>query len=261
MVELVDVSYAAGGRPILHGVSLAFARAQLTAVLGPNGAGKSTMLRIAAGLIRGWRGAVRYTGRPIAEIGTRSLARMRAVLGQHAEPGFPLSAEEVVEMGRYPHFERVPARRDREAVERALETVGMTDRRRQRFATLSAGERQKIQMARVLAQMDSEDREDDRVLFLDEPTASLDVHHQLALLEIARGLLARGITVIAVLHDLNLAGAYADRHVLLDGGHVVHSGSRAEGLPEHLVERVYRVRAHRVTVAGLWQFELPRGTR
>jgi iron complex transport system ATP-binding protein len=258
MVELAGISFGVPGRTILHEVTVAFPRGRFSVVLGPNGAGKSTLLRIAAGLLAPQTGEVRYDGRSIARREARALARVRGVLSQHAEPAFPLSAEEVVEMGRYPHFERTPGARDRAAVERALATVGMHDRRAQRFTTLSAGERQRIQMARVLAQMDVEDAGTGRVLFLDEPTASLDVRHQLQLLDLARGLLATGVTVIAVLHDLHLAEEYGDFLLVLAEGRVAHAAERARGLPEALVEQVYRVRARRVVDPtdgrGLWRF-------
>jgi len=246
MVELRGVGYAAGGRTILGGVDVRFERARLTAILGPNGAGKSTLLRIAAGLLRPLAGEVHYDGRPLGTLDARALARRRAVLSQHAEPAFPLAAIEVVEMGRYPHYARVPGARDRDAVKRALAAVGMTERATQRFSTLSAGERQKVQMARVLAQLDAGPGASGRILFLDEPTSNLDVRHQLQLLEIARRLLAEDVTVIAVLHDLNLAGEIADQLVLLDRGRVAWRGERPAGLPIGTIEAVYGVRARAV---------------
>lgn len=260
MVELANIGYTVRDREILRDVSLEFAPGVLSVVLGPNGAGKSTLLRIAAGLLAPGAGEVRYGARPVGAFSASELARTRALLSQHGEPAFPLRAEEVVEMGRYPHFDRVPTRRDREAVDRALEVVEMRDRRAQSFATLSAGERQKIQMARVLAQIDADDADGDRVLFLDEPTSSLDVHHQLQLLRLARSLLAKGVTVIAVLHDLNLACEFGDRFYLLEGGRLAHDGGNAASLSEALIERVYRVSAHRVRDPqdgrDLWRFGL-----
>jgi len=257
MVELDRIGHDAGGRTILDDVTLRFPPASVTVMLGPNGAGKSTALRIAAGLLRPARGAVRYAGRPLAGIPAAELARRRAVLSQHAEPAFPLTAGEVVEMGRYPHFRQTPTRADHAAVDAALAAVAMSDQRTQPFATLSAGERQKIQLARVLAQIDT--GAIDPVLFLDEPTTSLDVHHQLQLLEVARALTAHGVTVIAVLHDLNHAIEIADHLVMLEDGHVAQVATRDQGLPEELVERVYRVRARRVVDPAdgrtLWRFD------
>jgi iron complex transport system ATP-binding protein len=261
MLELRDIRYSVRARTILDGVTMKFPPARLTAILGPNGAGKSTLIRIAAGLLAPTRGEVVYGGRPVASMRAPELARLRAVLTQHAEPALSLLAEEVVEMGRYPWFTRVPGTRDREAVTRALEAVGMVERRFQTFSTMSAGERQQIQMARVIAQMDG-DEAADRVVFLDEPTSSLDVRHQLTLLGLVRGLLARGITVVAVLHDLNLAADHADHFMVLEAGRIVHQGTREAGLPESLVELLYDVHAHRVVDPAdgraAWRFRLRR---
>lgn len=262
MVELRDIGFGAGGRDILDQVSIRFEPGTLSVLLGPNGAGKSTLLRIAAGLLPAGRGVVSYADQPIRTWDTVKLARIRAVLSQHAQPAFPLSAREVVEMGRYPHFQRIPSRTDQMAVERALERVEMSGFRDRAFATLSAGEQQKVHMARVLAQLDAGGHEggSGRVLFLDEPTSNLDVHHQLQILTIARGLLAQKVTVIAVLHDLNLACDFADHLVLMSRGRLAHSGLASDGLPGPLLESVYGVRARRLrdTEDGslVWRFHL-----
>jgi iron complex transport system ATP-binding protein len=260
MLELDGIGWTAGKATILDHVSFAPAPGAFTAVLGPNGAGKSTLLRIAAGLLTPTCGTVRWDGRPLARMTSLQQARVRAVLSQHGEPAFPLSAGEVVEMGRYPHFDRYPGRHDHEAVARALERVGMTAFRDRAFATLSAGERQLVQMARVLAQIDGGPSPGPRLLFLDEPTSALDVRHQLELLSIARSLLAENVTVVAVLHDLNLAVEFADHVVLLERGRMAHSGSTRAGLPAELLERVYGVRAHRALDAEsgreYWRFGL-----
>src|SRR4051794_9814121 len=153
MVELRGVNYRAGGALILDDVSVRFRRGKFNVILGPNGAGKSTLLRIATGLARPTQGEVRYEDRPLATFATAKLARMRAVLSQHVELAFSLPAIDVVMMGRYPHYNRVPTAHDREIVRRALDMVGMTDRRDQAYPTLSGGEQQKVQLARVLAQI------------------------------------------------------------------------------------------------------------
>lgn len=270
MVELRGVTQRAGSATIVRDVSLQFRPSAFNVVLGPNGAGKSTLLKLATGLVRPTEGAVLYDGRDVASIASEELARTRAVLSQHVELAFSLPAEDVVMMGRYPHFGRVPTARDREIVDRALETVGMVERRGQAYPTLSGGERQKIQLARVLAQIW---RADDgaaavagagagaarhRYLFLDEPTNSLDVHYQLHLLDVARDLVAHDCTVIAVLHDLNVAFRYADHAFVMEGGRIAAEVERGSELPSTLLERVFRVRARRArdeaTGEGWWVF-------
>jgi iron complex transport system ATP-binding protein len=264
-VELRGVSYRAGDTLILDDVTVSFRRHGFNVVLGPNGAGKSTLLRLATGLARPSRGDVLYDGEPIASFGAERLARTRAVLSQHVELAFPLPAADVVLMGRYPHYRRVPTAHDRAIVNEALELVGMTERSAQPYSTLSGGEQQKVQLARVLAQIWSEnpgegaEREPHRILFLDEPTSSLDVHYQIHLLDVARSLLARNCTVVAILHDLNVAFRYGDHLLLLDAGRVAFDGDRAAEIPQETLERVFRVKARRLAGAGegpLWQFSL-----
>jgi len=260
MVEIDAVSYAVGGIDIIRDVSVRFPPGRFNVVIGPNGAGKSTLLRIATGLTRATSGAVRYAGRDVAAIADGELARIRAVLSQHLELVFPLPAEDVVLMGRYPHFGRTPGARDRDIVSAALQLVGMTARRHQAYPTLSGGEQQKVQLARVLAQIWSEPgKAEERYLFLDEPTTSLDVHYQLHLLDAARDLARRGYTVVAVLHDLNTAFEYGESFVLLDGGRLVRQSERIDDIAPEAIERAFRVRAERIASprgAAYWRFTL-----
>jgi iron complex transport system ATP-binding protein len=177
---------------------------------------------------------------------------------------FPLSVDDVVLMGRYPHYGRTPHVRDREIVARALDLVGMLGYRDRAYPTLSGGEQQKVQLARVLAQIWNADApaapREPKCLFLDEPTSSLDVHYQLHLLEIARGLLETECTVVAVLHDLNVALQYGDAFFLLDGGRLAMETDDAAALSRDLLERVFRVRADRAvdseTGETFWRFRL-----
>lgn len=259
MIELRGAGVRRAGRWILADASVRFEAGRFTALLGPNGAGKSTLLRVAAGLLDPDTGEARFGGAALRGKNALSLARERAVLTAHSEPAFPLEAGEVVELGRLPWAGTSEARRDAEVVARALERVGLADRRRQPWSTLSAGERQRIQLARTFAQVDAEGVRG--TLFLDEPTANLDLRHQLALLALAKARSAEGATVIAVLHDVDLALRFADRLVLLAGGRIVHDGPAAAGFAGAELEAAYGVRAHRVRddAAGrdLWRFELP----
>jgi iron complex transport system ATP-binding protein len=265
-VELRNVSFRAGGARILDSVSVRFEPGKLNVVLGPNGAGKSTLLRIATGLTRPSSGDVRYDGQSIAELAPEPLARRRAVLSQHVELAFSLAVADVVMMGRYPHYGRVPTGRDVDIVSRALALVGMEDKREQPYPTLSGGEQQKVHLARVLAQIWSDDGDAgamsgaQRFLFLDEPTSGLDVHYQLHILNVVRALLSPGLTVVAVLHDLNMAFEYGDHFVLLERGTVAVAADDARTIPAEVLERVFRVRARRMhdstTTSDLWRFEL-----
>jgi iron complex transport system ATP-binding protein len=267
MVDVQGVSYAVKGTRILHDVSLRFRPNRMNVLLGPNGAGKSTLLKIAAGLLTPTAGDVRYTfgngSRSVARIPRDELARSRAVLSQHVELAFPLVVEDVVLMGRYPHFGRTPSTRDRDIVAGALDLVGMLDFRQRAYPTLSGGEQQKVQLARVLAQIWSSDgsaHPEPTMLFLDEPTSNLDVHYQLHLLEIAHGLRAQDCTVVAVLHDLNTALQYGDAFFLLRRGELALETDDASAIPRDLLEEIFRVRAGRVvdeeTGEGFWRCHL-----
>ena len=265
-VELTGVSYRAGGKLILDDVSVRFEPGRLNVVLGPNGSGKTTLLRVATGLAMPASGEVRYDGQSVATLAPETLARRRAVLSQQVELAFSLSVADVVMMGRYPHYGRTPSARDREIVERAIELVGMADKREQAYPTLSGGERQKVHLARVLAQIWVDDREDvggvsaHRYLFLDEPTSGLDVHYQLHILQVARGLLSPRCTIVAVLHDLNVAFEFGDHFVLLERGRVALEADGAGEVPASVLERVFQVRARRAGGASaeesFWRFEL-----
>jgi iron complex transport system ATP-binding protein len=211
MAEVEHASYRVGDIVILDDVSVSFAPGRFNVILGPNGAGKSTLLKIATGLLTPTSGTVRYGERVLSDFAAPALARKRAVLSQRVELAFPLDVEDVVLMGRYPHYGRTPSKRDREIVTRALDIVGMTERRRQRYTTLSGGEQQKVQLARVLAQIWNYDEpREPKYLFLDEPTTSLDVHYQLHLLDVARGLLDFECTIIAILHYITMALQYGE---------------------------------------------------
>lgn len=261
MIELQNITVRAGAATLLDDVSVSFPRDRFTAILGPNGAGKSTMIRVAAGLLHPAAGHVRYDREPLDAIPPDVLARRRALLSQHVELAFPLPAAEVVMMGRYPHVRGAPTAHDHAIVASALEQVGMTHRAAQPYPTLSGGERQKIQLARVLAQIwRSGDEPSHRTLLLDEPTSGLDVHYQLQLLGTARELAGQDCTVVAILHDLNVALRYAEHLVVLEGGRIALETDASAALDAALIERVFRVRAHAVTASPdeppIWTFSL-----
>lgn len=241
--EGLDFGYPGAPEPAIRGVETRAGEGEVVAILGPNGAGKSTLLRLLLGVLDPDAGEARLYGRPAARWPAAERARRVGVLPQHEEPAFPITAGALVEMGRYPWLGRWgrPGPRDRAAVRDALERCGVADLAAREFSTLSGGERQRIRLARALAQ-------EPRALALDEPTASLDLAHEMViwelLLEEARG----GRAVLLTTHHVNLAARYADRLVLLHGGRVAATGTPAEVLTPAAIERVYgwpvRVVAH-----------------
>lgn len=224
------VSYRVGGRPLVDRVSLGVRSGEVVALIGPNGAGKSTLLKLLAGDLPPSAGRVVLNGRPLDTYRAAELARLRAVMPQQTVLQFAFTALEVVLMGRSPH-----ARDGRADVEVALACMTRTDTDHlapRTFPSLSVGEQQRVTLARVLAQ-------ETPVLLLDEPTAALDIRHQELVMALAREAAAAGAAVLAVLHDLNLAAAYADRIAVLSGGRLVAEGAPWQVLTEALLTTVF----------------------
>ena len=235
--------YPAAERPALDDVTLALPAGRLTAVIGPNGSGKSTLLRVLLGTLVPASGAVRYGGRLLAEWSRAALAREVGAVAQGEETAFPITVRELVALGRYPHLGpwRRPGAADDAAVEGALARCDVEALAHRRLDTLSGGERQRARVARALAQQP-------RTLALDEPTAALDVRHEMEIFELLGALRRAGATVLAVTHSLNLAARYADQLVLMSEGRVAATGAPDAVLTRETMERVYawpvRVIAH-----------------
>jgi iron complex transport system ATP-binding protein len=234
-VEAREVSWIAGRRPVVDGVSLEVRPGEFFGVVGPNGSGKSTLLSLLAGLRRPATGAVTFDGAPIGSIGRRPLARLLALVEQQADTAERLTGRQVVELGRTPYLSALEpwSARDDAIIERALVAVDMAGRAGRLWHTLSGGERQRLHIARALAQ-------EPRVLLLDEPTNHLDVEHQIGLLDLVRGL---RVTVVAVLHDLNHALMFCDRVAVLRDGRLDAIGAPAEVLTRRRLADVFRVEA------------------
>lgn len=230
LLQLREVSVRIDGRAIVDGISLAFAAGTVTALVGPNGAGKSTLLAVAAGDRAPSTGEVLLAGTPIASRKARALARERAVLPQDHAVRFAFSVEEVVAMGRLPHPPDPES--DARIVAASLAAADVAALASRDVQTLSGGESARTAFARVLAQTTP-------LVLLDEPTAALDLQHQESLLRQVRALADAGACAIVVLHDLNLAAAYADRIVLLGDGHVAADGSPRQVLTEATIGQVY----------------------
>jgi iron complex transport system ATP-binding protein len=236
--------YRAGGRALIAEVSLEIRPGEVVAVLGPNGAGKTTLLRLVAGDLPPDSGEVMLNGRRLRNWPRLALARQRAVLPQHAGLAFPFRVAEVVQMGRAPH-RGCGLAHDHAVVREAMRAADVTHLAEREYTRLSGGERQRVQLARVLAQIWDGPTGSPRFLLLDEPTSSLDLAHQHQVLGTARRMAERhGIGVLAILHDLNLAGCYADSVWLLRAGRTVRSGPAAEVLVSAALEDVFDVRVH-----------------
>lgn len=235
--EDVVVRYPGSEKAALDGVTMDVPDGSLYAVLGPNGSGKSTLMRALLGVAPVAGGRALLDGRETQSWTRRELARAVGAVSQSETIAFPLTVREMVAMGRYPHLGLLggQAEGDREAVARALAQCDAEALAGRDVTTLSGGELQRVRIARALAQ-------EPRALVLDEPTASLDVRHEMAILELLRASADQGMTVLLVTHGLDLAARFADRLLLLSGGRVAAEGTPEEVLKAEVLEGVYRWR-------------------
>ena len=231
----LDFTYAGSTRAALDAVDVAVEEGTFQAIIGPNGSGKSTLARLLLGTLPPTGGRALYRGRDAHLVSRRELARAVGVVPQSESHAFPITVGEVVGMGRYPHLGawRSAGAEDRRAVRDAMERCDVTELEQRATSALSGGERQRVLIARALAQQP-------HALVLDEPTASLDVSHEMAIFELLSALRGEGVTVLLVTHNLNLAARYADRLVLLDRGRVVAGGTPHEVIDADVIRSVYR---------------------
>ncbi len=233
-----NVYYAIGDTPILNGVNFELGAGEFVGLIGPNGAGKSTLLKVMSGLWTGAHGQIELLQRPLRSYRTRDTARLVAHVPQMTNLEFPFTAREVVLMGRSPHLHRfqIESPHDRAVADTALQTTGALHLADRLANTLSGGEQQRIVIARALAQ-------EPRILLLDEPTSNLDIKHQVAVLEMARGLAhEQGLGVVAAIHDLGLAARYCDRLALMVSGQII-----ADGTPESVLTPVRLAEAFEIS--------------
>lgn len=221
-----NLSFRYGEREVLAGVDLRVGEGELSVLLGPNGAGKSTLLKLFSGLLRPQDGEVTVLGRAPSSYGRREMARILSVVGQDPPLDFPMSVEEYVMLGRFPHqgFFDAGTVEDLREVERALAMTGLAELRGRGLHEISAGERQRATVARAIAQ-------GARAMLLDEPTAYLDIYHRVAFFEIITRLKETcGVGALVASHDLSLCAEYGERIFLLSGGRV-----KADGTPEEVL--------------------------
>lgn len=246
--EMRGISVVRSGRKLLDSVDLTVEAGEILALLGPNGAGKSTLLNVLSGDLAADSGDVDFAGETLDSWSLADLSRRRSVLLQDNQVLFPFTVHQVVEMGRAP-WRRTPREEDdNSAISDAISAADIAHLGNRRVPSLSGGERARAAFARVIAGRTG-------VLLLDEPTAALDLKHQEAVLSLAKARAAEGDAVIVVLHDLNLAGAYADRIALLRQGALVTVGAPAEVLSAEILSDVYdspvEVIPHPVTGRGI----------
>lgn len=239
LLRAEDVRCRLDGADILRGASLSVRAGELVGLIGPNGAGKSSLLRVVSGLWPISGGTVTLLDRPLRDYPPRRVAQVVAQVPQITALDFPFTVRQVVLMGRSPHLSRfaLESAQDRALADEALRRTGTLDLAERLIGTLSGGERQRVLIARALTQQP-------RLLLLDEPTANLDLLHELSILALVRGLVDEGdLGAVAALHDLELAARACGRLVLLHEGAVLADGSPAEVLTPALLRAAYGVEA------------------
>lgn len=222
---------------VLEDVSFCVDEGEFIAVIGPNGAGKTTLFRALSGILKPREGELRFHGKLLQEIPRIDLAKEVAVLPQTLEIPFSFTVEEFIEMGRFPHGAMLkgPSSKDNRIVEEAMKLTDVGHLRGKIVNRLSGGERQRVFLAQALAQ-------EPKLMLLDEPTTHLDIKYQTEILELLNMLNEGGMTVITVLHDLNIAAEYCKRIILLNRGRICSDGTAAEVIDYRIIEEVYNTK-------------------
>ncbi len=222
-------------KPFLHVPELRVEEGSFYAVVGPNGAGKTTLMKLMAGIYKPWEGEVSIDGEPLRYEDRKWIAKKVAIVSQSVDWNLSLSVYEIVSMGRYPHGEKeIRSEVGAEVVYDAMVSVNVEKFMDRAFSELSGGEAQRALIARALAQQPE-------FLLLDEPISHLDIYHQVAVLELCKRIVKNGMTVVAVLHDLNMAGWFADVIILLQDGKIRSVGDVISVLNAELIEEVFGV--------------------
>jgi iron complex transport system ATP-binding protein len=234
-----NLSFAFGQRPVLRGITTDFPAGAVTAILGPNGAGKSTLLRLLLGVLSPHEGSIEIGGRPLASLTRHERAAAMAYVPQSSQVAFAFSVAEVVRLGRYAAGKGEDAR----SISAALTKLDIADRLDDSFGHLSAGQQQRVTVARALAQLDGAGGSGGpKVLLADEPVSAMDPSHTLRTMELFEQLAKQGLCVVVVLHDLSLVLRYAQRVVVLGAeGQIAGQGETAATLTPQLLSQVYGV--------------------
>ncbi|HPZ06992.1 MAG TPA: heme ABC transporter ATP-binding protein [Candidatus Eremiobacteraeota bacterium] len=238
--EIENLNFEYSSHIVLKDLNLSVLKGEFFSIIGPNGTGKSTLLRLMAGFLKPSRGNIKFMGYHLQKFNPLELARKRAFVSQDNFINFPYTAYEIVLMGRFPYLRnfQIETKEDHDIVRSAMEKTSTTHIATRSITDLSGGERQRVMIAKALAQNPS-------VLLLDEPTSGLDINYQIDIMDHLR-LLNRHekVTIIMVIHDLNLAGQYSDRILLLSKGRTYATGSPEEVITEQNIEEVFSLKVN-----------------
>jgi iron complex transport system ATP-binding protein len=235
-LETKNIHFAYNTHNVIKNVSLSLGKGEFAGIIGPNGAGKSTILRILCGILRPKKGVVLLFSENLDVIGQKQMAQKIAFVPQETHFALDFSVEDIIRMGRFPYLRAFQRERkeDIQAAEHALEYARVTEFRKRLINSLSSGERQRVVIARALAQQPE-------ILLLDEPTSHLDLHHQYAIMELLKKLNSEGLSIIIVNHDLNLASLYCQRLILMHKGEVYTEGTPQSLINVDILKKVYQI--------------------
>lgn len=244
MIELKDLSFSYGTKPVLRELSLSFSPARLYAIVGPNGCGKTSLIRVMARLRQAQSGQLLLEGRPYSQYSRKAFARKLALLPQ-TRPIPAISVRELVAHGRFPYLDlsRRLSREDEEIIDRAMQASGTADFAQRDLRELSGGERQRVYLALLLAQ-------DSPCVLLDEPSTYLDISSQFSVMENLRSMSRGGKCVVAVLHDLSLALSFCDELCVMDGGRILAQGAPGDIVKAGVLDRVFGIRCQALEHEG-----------
>jgi iron complex transport system ATP-binding protein len=242
MLEIVNGGFAVKDKWLARNISYSFQPGKTYMLCGPNGAGKSTLMKLLSLQLQTSEGEVRYNGSVVSNRHKSEYAKFRGVLSQQVDISFPLTVREVVMMGRYPHFDVRPAKRDLEICDEAMHLLQITQFSERNFLTLSGGEKQRVQFARVLTQIWEPPAEGCRMLLLDEPVSALDLKYQFDFLHTLEAFMNEKTIIISILHDFNLVINYSDEVLLMSNGKLFAAGNPKEVLSPANIEEVFHIK-------------------
>ncbi|MGC9137910.1 MAG: ABC transporter ATP-binding protein [Thermoplasmata archaeon] len=236
LISVRDIEFSYGSKKIIDGISFDLMPGEILGFLGPNGSGKTTLIKLVGGILKKERGTIRIKGRDIEKYSRRELARIVSIVPSDLEPGFDFTVQDLVAMGRYPYigFFDSFTQRDYEIIRRSMEATGVSHLSMNSVREISGGEKQRMLIARALAQ-------DTEILLMDEPTSNLDIKYQVEILELIEGIRRTGRAIMITMHDVNMAIRYCTRLALISKGKIYSIGPPDNVINENSINMVYGI--------------------
>jgi len=251
MLKVDKLVFNINGKKILNDINITFPNREFNVILGPNGSGKSTLLKLLAGEYISYSGNICYQEKDLKKFSKNDLSKFRSVLSQQPDIQFPIIVKDLIMMGRYPFFDIYPTKIDFEIISELIQLLEIEKFIDRDYLTLSGGEKQRVNIARVLAQLWDKNYDQNKYLFLDEPLNNLDIYYQYKILNIIQNLISKNITIIGILHDLNLALKYGENIIFLKNGEIIKFGKTEKIVNESLIKEVYQLESKIINIEGM----------